>query len=244
MAAPPDDVVHHVHDRYLKEVVEGLGLCPFARHSREQGRVHRPLFHVDEHTPEPKDVAQQVLELVRTHADVEIVLPTFVDPRGRFETPSAFETFTTSVREAYDALDGPVFFMVAFHPRLSETVDRERPLTKDSLVPLIRRTPDPVIQCVNGIVLEKARVAAQQAARRKLLEAHADDPVLRAMIERSVQTDSELSADIARANFTACGTGEGFAKLEGTIAEIKAERDAAYRGATLEPPCDKPDSVS
>ncbi len=226
---PSDEAVHRVHERYLVDVVEGLGLCPFARHSREQGRVHRPLFRVSNDAPTPAGVAEQLRVRIREHPDAEIVLLTFVDPHGRFAAPDPFERFVTALRSAYAALDAPLFFMVAFHPRLAETIDQTRPLTKDTLVPLIRRTPDPVIQCVNGEVLERARVAAQQAARRKLLEAHEGDPVLRAMIERSIQTDSELSADIARANFDAVGSDEGRAELERRLAEIQLERDRLQR---------------
>ena len=223
---PIDDAeVHRIHARYLEEVVEGLGLCPFARRSREQGRVHRPLFRVEADAPAPHQVAEAIAELTRSHDDAEILLATFVDPSGRFESPAAFESFVTEVKEAYAPLEAPTYFMVAFHPRLDETLDPSRPLTKDTLVPLIRRTPDPVIQCVNAQVLERARANAQQAAFRKLMDAHGHDPVLRAMLERSVQTDSELSADIARANFESCGSSEGRAELERRITAIIAERN-------------------
>ena len=223
-----DDAVLRIHARYLEEVVEGLGLCPFARHSREQGRVHRPLVRVHGEHPTPAAVADRIAEVVEAHDDAEILLVTFIDPHRRFDAPDVFDRFVTAVREDYAARGGAVWFMVAFHPRLAETIDSTRPLTKDTLVPLIRRTPDPVIQCVNAAVLEKARVAAQQAAHRKLLEQHGHDPVLRAMIERSVQTDSELSADIARTNFETCGSGDGRAELDRRIAAIAADRDATY----------------
>ena len=215
-----DDEVHRIHARYLEEVVEGLGLCPFARRSREQGRVHRPLLRVEGETPTPADVAAVVAACASKHEDAEIILVTFVDPQGRFETPAAFERFVVQVRAAYTELHAPLYFMVAFHPRLDEMVDTLKPLTKDTLVPLIRRTPDPVIQCVNARVLERARAQAQQATQRKMLETHGHDPVLRAMIERSVQTDSELSADIARTNFEACGQGQGRDELERRIAAL------------------------
>lgn len=219
-----DEEVHRIHARYLEEVVEDLGLCPFARRSREQGHVHRPLFRVRGSSPTANEVAQGVATCVRTHADAEIILVTFVDDEGHYDEPTVFEAFVTAVREAYAAMDAPLYFMVAFHPRLDETVDTTRTLTKDTLVPLIRRTPDPVIQCVNGAVLERARAQAQQAAHRKLLEMHGGDPILRSMLERSVQTDSELSADIARANFDACGHGEGREELERRIRALISAR--------------------
>ena len=45
---PPEALIQALHDRYLLEVVEDLGLCPFARRCREQGRVARPLFYAPE----------------------------------------------------------------------------------------------------------------------------------------------------------------------------------------------------
>ena len=190
--------------------------------------MHRPLIHVADVSPDPAHVATALHEITAEQADAEIVLITFVDPHGVFSDPGVFDDYVPQVRAAYTALGGPLYFMVAFHRQLARTVDTGRPLTKDTLVPLIRRTPDPVIQCVNAAVLERARVAAQQAAHRKLVEAHANDPVLRAMIERSVQTDSELSADIARTNFEAVGTGEGRDRLEARVASICEDRDRTY----------------
>ena len=119
--------------------------------------------------------------------------------------------------------------MVGFHPRLgSEPVPASTP-TKEALVSAIRRSPDPVIQCVRISVLEKARAQAQRTARQRLLESLADaDPRILALAERSVQTDSELSAEIARANFAAVGGGAGRRELEARIQSILAERESAY----------------
>jgi hypothetical protein len=66
------------------------------------------------------------------------------------------------------------------------------------------------------------------SARERLRERFADDPVMSAMIARSVQADSELSADIARHNFAAVGAGQGRAALERRLADIAADRAAAY----------------
>ncbi len=226
--SPPAEVVHRIHDRYLQEVVEGLGLCPFARRSRELGRVHRPLFWVSDGDPTPEQAARALEQCVVEHPDAEIVLLTFIDDGRRFAATSPFEAFVVDVRAAYERLDAPRWFMVAFHPAF--VADDSRPLTKDSLVPLIRRSPDPVIQCVNARVLERARAQAQEAAHRRLVESlGAQDPVLRAMIENSVQADSELSADIARTNFAAVGAGDGRETFERILADIHRDRDEAYR---------------
>lgn len=218
-------VVHRIHDRYLLEVVEGLNLCPFARHSREQGRVHRPLFWIDEARPDPAVSAQTLATLLEEQPDTEIVLLTYLDNKRVFPTSRDFDAFVAEVRAAYGQLSGPVFFMVGFHLKLGQDIDK---VTKDSLVPLIRRSPDPVIQCVSGAVLERVRAQAQVTAHKRMVESFADDPVMRAMIERSVQSDSELSAEIARNNFASVGEGDGRARLEGVLADIMVDRDASY----------------
>lgn len=230
VAIVPAAVVHRVHDRYLVEVVEDLGLCPFARRSREQRRVHRPLLHGN---PSPADAAASLSAVLAQHPDAEIVLLTFPPAAGatRWATARPFDHFVKTVREHYDRAGGPTFFMVGFHPESGGLAPGEQPprLTPDSLVPTLRRTPDPVIQCVNADVLEQARRQAQQAAHAKLLaEAERTDPRLAELLRRSIQPDSTLSADIARRNFEQVAQGDGRARLEAIITDIAADRDRAY----------------
>lgn len=229
-AEPSDATVHRIHDRYLLEVVEGLGLCPFSRRSREAGRVQRPLLRATPHGFDAELAAMRVRETVEKHPSVEIILLTFVDLAGHFADVTVFEGFTAQVRQTYQAYQGSPaeFFMVAFHPDSGRDLPTDRPLNQDMLVQLIRRSPDPVIQCVNAEVLDRARRQAQRAAHQRLLASVQHDPRLVAMIERSVQTDSELSAEIARNNFAAVGRGLGRERLESTLREIAADRAASY----------------
>jgi environmental stress-induced protein Ves len=228
---PPPEVVHRVHDRFLVDVVEPLGLCPFARRSRELGRVHRPLVYEPDATP--AQIAARLSALVAEFPDAEIVLFTFVDPgpAPRFTRARELDDFVKAIKPAYDALHSPGFFMVGFHPRSGEPDPGDAPprATSDSLVPLLRRTPDPVIQCVRAEVLERVRWQAQQAAHAKMIaEAEKLDPRLRKILEHSVQPDSTLSADIARKNFESVGAGEGRERLEAVLAEIARDRDETY----------------
>jgi hypothetical protein len=227
---PSDERVHRVHDRYLVEVVEGLGLCPFARRSRELGRVHRPLFRVHDDQPTAEDAAACLAELVAAAPDAEIVLLTFIEREPkRFGDAKAFDAFVAEVREAYTGHEAPHFFMVGFHPTSGAEIEASsRELTRDSLVPIIRRTPDPVIQCVAADVLERARAQAQAVAHERLRESVAHDPVLRALVERSIAPDPELSAEIARNNFEAVGTGAGLEELRRRLEAIASARDEAY----------------
>ncbi|NVB38984.1 DUF1415 family protein [Pseudenhygromyxa sp. WMMC2535] len=228
---PPKTVIQAIHDRYQREIIEAMNLCPFARRSREQGRVHRPLFIAKDetHTPEPAEVAARLAELVSAHADAEIVLLTFPVPPGHpWETPVSFEGFLTTLRDAWGRLPPPrEFFMVSFHPKLQ--LPKDRALTPDSLVSLIRRSPDPVIQCVDAAMLGRVRRQAQAAARERMLrELEAKDPALAALFARSIQPDPELSLDIARQNFAAHGAPDDRDRLERALCNLRADRDRAY----------------
>lgn len=210
-----------------------MGLCPFARRSRELGRVHRPIYIAGERAahdePDPVEVAEALAALVRRHRDAEIVLLTFPTPASHaWMDPPRFETFLTALREAWDACPPPrQFYMVSFHPKA--VLPRDRALTADSLVSLIRRSPDPVIQCVDAEVLDRVRRQAQASARQRMLaDLQAKDPALAALFERSINPDPELSSEIARTNFEAHGQGDGRARLERVLADIHEARDRAY----------------
>lgn len=240
---PPWAALEALHARYVLEVVEELGLCPFARKCRELGRLHRPSFVVAAGVA-AQDAAEQLAGLVAAHPDAEVVLLTFVTrgavpgtPSGPtalerdFADPERFEEFTRELREAYGALARKErFYMVSFHPAFTQA-GRRRALTQDSLVPLLRRTPDPVIQCIRAELLDQIRRQAQAAADARFREEMARmGPEFLAMAERSIRPDPELSQDIARHNFTSVGAGEGRARLEATIAEILAGRAALEAG--------------
>ena len=83
---PPEALIQALHDRYLLEVVEDLGLCPFARRCREQGRVARPLFYAPEDPAGdaalPAQAASEVAALSAAQPTLEVVLLTFVLPHA------------------------------------------------------------------------------------------------------------------------------------------------------------------
>ena len=225
-----------IHDRYLLEVVEDLNLCPFARRCRETGRLQRPLFDLRRRPPgepTPEECAAVLADTALAHPDVEIVLLTFLAPDDHpWRGPDAFEDHVRALRDAYAQRyerhgQAPRFYMVAFHPA-PRRADPARPLTQDSLVPLIRRTPDPVIQCIRADLLDGIRRQAQAAAEARFRAEIAKlDPEIRALLARAVQSDPELSGDIARANFARVGAGEGRDLLERLIADLHAARRAA-----------------
>jgi len=220
-----------IHTRYLVEVVEELGLCPFARRCRQQGRLERPLIQVPERPPEPQKIGQILAAVETKNPAVEIVLLTFVVPRHNptFSTPAGFDAWVRSLREAYETVQQHQsslrYYMVGFHPKNRR--DPKRPLTRDSLVPLLRRTPDPVIQCIRADLLDDLRRQAQEVAQTKFREEVAKlAPELQTMLAHAVSTDSELSSEIADNNFSRVGCSEGLERLEHRIGEILRARDA------------------
>lgn len=228
MADPPEEAIQAVHDRYQQEAVEGLGLCPFARRSREQGRVLRPLVYATEAAPAVA-AARVLRELSCSHPDVEVVLITFVlprDPAHAWHDVDQFEAVVKEVREAYEQEEGarPRYYMVGFHPRPHAPDPRRKP-TPDSLVPLLRRSPDPVIQCIRADLLDDLRRQAQVAADARFMAEMAKlGPEFKLLAQQAILSDPELSADIARHNFASVGTGAGREALERVLADILAAR--------------------
>ncbi len=230
---PPEALIQALHDRYLLEVVEDLGLCPFARRCREQGRVARPLFYAPD-DPEadaalPALAAARVAALSEAQPELEVVLLTFVLPRAAghpWHDVDAFEELVRAVRDSYEARTPPGrrFYMVGFHPGLRGP-DTRRPPTPDGLVPLLRRTPDPVIQCIRADLLDHIRKQAQVAANARFIaEMTRLGPEYAALASQAIQSDPELSADIARHNFEQVGAGPGRATLESRIQALLAAR--------------------
>ncbi len=218
-----------LHERYLIEQVEDMDLCPFARRSRVQGRVHRPCWWLGAREQlAPREVIDALVALVEAHPEVEIVLPTFIcDVDHPWQQAERFETFLRSVREGYEGRGGEPFYMVSFHPapRLARGE-----LSADSLVVRLRRTPDPVIQCVRVSALERVRRAANARAHLALLDElerryGALDPSTREVIANSAP-QNHLSQEIARRNFEAVGHGEGLAALEAALDGLWRERRA------------------
>jgi hypothetical protein len=134
------------NDRYLREFVEALHLCPFARRCREDGKLHRRVLLAG-------DDAVAALREVEAlpESSVEVALLLFPQAlTGSPDAARAFEEFAAGMREQ---LARPAaFYCVAFHPDLPRDLgDAHR------AVPFFRRSPDPTLQLVRVSVLEAIR---------------------------------------------------------------------------------------
>ena len=216
-----------IHLDYVTQVVEDLDVCPFARRSRNMGRVLRPMFFVSSAAPEMAEVADVVEQCVLDHPDVEIILLTFICPGSHpWHQPGAFEDALRQLRQVYEDESRERFYMVSFHPNVTPS---QTP-TPDNFVSQLRRTPDPVIQCVRSSVLDQVRKQANERKHLQMLDELERqygpmEPGLKATLLASAP-ENHLSAGIAQKNFQTCSTGEQSQRFEDIIDALNARRRA------------------
>jgi hypothetical protein len=136
--------------RYVMEIVDAFGLCPWADRARREGHVTEVVF--DQTSPE---VFEPTLASMTEHADrIDIDVALFIYPRigvNRLD----FEHFARRLR-ALDAERHPPsripFAIAAFHPDAPPVL-----ANPDRLVPYLRRTPDPTLQLVRESTLDRVR---------------------------------------------------------------------------------------
>lgn len=201
-----------IYRRYATEVVEGLGLCPWAEHARRAGHVVERVLLLS--TPDVQPAMDVVAELAG-RPEVEILLVIFplleLDRRR-------FEHFVAELREA-DAkrheLGSIPFVMAAFHPDAeAELSDPER------LIPFLRRSPDPTIQLVRRSVLERVRRRAPEGTG--FVDLRQLDPR-----ELAAEEPLGLRERIARDNLETVQR-MGVARVEELLADIRRDRDRSY----------------
>ena len=166
------------NDRYLREFVEALELCPFARRCRETGRLARRVLRGEQPS---EATAAAVRELEATREDeVEVALLIFPEVTWGVK---AFDGFRDEVRGWLRQ-----FYCVAFHPDLPmDLSDANR------AVAFLRRSPDPTLQLVRIATLDRVRSV------RPAGSFYVDPSKLSADELRSLESVS-VSEQIARAN--------------------------------------------
>ncbi len=217
-----------LHERYVTEVVEELNLCPFSRRARERGEVERMTWLASEARDDPEGVAHAFAQRAVDHDGLAIGLLTFVtwgdDP---WHDTRAFDAFRRAVHASYSGdPDRPSFHMVSFHPSLA--LRPGAPLNPQTAVALLRRTPDPVIQCVRASVLDAIQAEGRERARAERAAELADvlatlPESMRAAIECS-EVEDPVSASIARRNHEL--VAQTPKRLEDPIAALIRAREA------------------
>ncbi len=155
------------NDRYVREFVEAFNLCPYAKRTRETGKLKRVVLLEAGGAPGTQgfDAAAAALdeafrrfeELPEASIDVGLVLlPALAaDLAQGKEGAHAFEALLSAARERMQARhpngDTP-FYCVPFHPGFASDLSDEH-----RAVRFIRRTPDPTVQLVRASVLREVR---------------------------------------------------------------------------------------
>jgi hypothetical protein len=129
------------NDRYLREFVEALDLCPFAKRCRESGRLVRRVVLGDAVEGALAALAA-VSELPEEACEVALLL--FPEFTAGIE---AFRDLCAKVRARAD-----LFHCVAFHPDLPMDVS-----DANRAVSFLRRAPDPTLQLVRVTTLDRVR---------------------------------------------------------------------------------------
>ncbi|MEY3011272.1 MAG: hypothetical protein RIT45_7 [Pseudomonadota bacterium] len=182
------------NDAFLRDVVERLESCPFARGCREEGGLWRAVSWADPAQAPARMLAlAEALQAQARARRPEVAL--MVLPGLSSLSAAAFDALHLGLREAYEALPTPRFYVVAFHP--DYPVDARSPAT---LVRFWRRSPDPTLQFVAREVLAPLRRSADEADRvrraAELIEAGAGVEEL----ERALRPPRDLSARVAEQN--------------------------------------------
>ncbi len=206
------DEALRVYHRYATEVVEPLGLCPWAKRARMEGRVTRRV--ILQSRPTAEDVLPH-LDAVAAAGNIQVSLLLF--PRFDVEL-NEFRRFATAVRQADGARFPPgeaPLYMAEFHPRAA--LDTGSPAR---LISFIQRTPDPTIKLVRRSGLDAVREREQSGTMYL-------DPQALMSGELPEPPELPLHERIARTNFETIEE-YGFERLSAIMDDIKRDRDRSY----------------
>jgi hypothetical protein len=211
--------VERVHRRYQLEVVEALGLCPWAKDARVAGRVRMGVSFMSD----PDSAAAWALvEATMTADDIEVGILVF--PALALQR-LPFSHFVAAVRaeEAARTARGPNRIALAdFHPQASADM-----ASAERLVPFLRRAPDPMIQIVRQTALESVRLSEDQGTSF-LDPSHYDLASLMSL----PASPPALAARVARNNARTLER-VGVAHVEALVADILRDRNASYAALGL-----------
>lgn len=193
--------VRRILERYLVEVVERYGFCPWATSARVN---HEIGVEVVWGTPAIDDFVDAI---DRSFAAPTIRVAMIVAPELTIDL-RALHTLRNRVAE-----QRPAYGIAEFHP--AGAIDLATPAR---LVPWLRRSPDPLLQCVPLTLLETVRAKSQPD---RMLQAQ--------IIQGLAKVPRDVEAQIAEANHAT--TTAHRAQIEAVLDDITRDRDAAYARA-------------
>ena len=206
-----------LHARYLIEIVEACGFCPWAKRSRIEGRIRQHVSMADTEEPAIADT-QQAISRWTLEPRVEVgfmIFPRLSIARLDFDALGGKVNARESKRHAIGEVP---FVLAAFHPDArADTVTGER------FIPFLRRTPDPCLQLVRVSVLDAVRANTPQGTRLMDLEELVKNNFV-------LREEIPLRERIAKQNLAAAKE-MGLEVLAAKLDEIIADRKRTY--ATL-----------
>ena len=147
-----------LHERYEREIVDALALCPWARGARAGGSRRASVLL--QTSPDHLDATLASIAELAGDSGAEVAFLMY--PRLSINR-RAFEEFAARIRTADAArheLGQTPFVFAAFHPDAEADMrDPER------LIPFLRRTPDPTLQLLRASLLERVRGGAPQGTQ-------------------------------------------------------------------------------
>jgi hypothetical protein len=195
------------NDRYLREFVEALRFCPYAKPCRESGKLQRRVLW-------SRDEALAAIREMEAlpEQNVEVALLIFpAEPASGETSARDFAAFCAGLRERMFAAHGgdAPFYCVAFHPDLPRDL-----LDANRAVHFIRRSPDPTLQLVRASVLRAVRGDAGGGSR------YVDTSKLSVEEAMALASPLSLAERIAQANFATLQR-EGADRLEELLCSFR-----------------------
>lgn len=214
---PREAAVHHLLGRYLVEVVEEWGLCPWAQKARLRGEVKVAVAWGSSCEAE---VACQLARRCLEDPAARVVMLVFPELVGG---ASALEPLRDEV-----ALLVPDAGVAAFGPHgahgAPDLLDLDLALSSPArLVPLLRRSPDPMLQLVPFSLLDELRAQPPPA------ELGQQARVLAGLV---APPPPSLVDGIALRNHAAISPDRG-ARLLATLEELARDRAERYAAAGI-----------
>ena len=201
-----------VHERYMVEVVEAFGLCPWARDARIHGRVHLHVTFLT--TPDPMQLAAEVDACMQSDAtEIGMLLCPLLAL-----TPRQWRHVSADVRAAQQQLNMNLRVAIAdFHPNAAADLT-----TADRLVPFLRRSPDLMLQIVRTDVLTRVRRSQEQGT------SFVDASLLSALsLDQLAIPAPSLTERVAQSNLRTIQRA-GVTQLEAILEDIQTDRKRAY----------------
>jgi hypothetical protein len=199
--------VLRINERWIREVVERFGICPFAEPALKAGHVARRAI-VGRDDAERAAAARVLVEELARDEKIEVALLIFPSVTM---SADAFDAWCAPLRAAH-----PAFVAAVFHPESAYDV-----ATAAQAVGFFRRAPDPTLQLVRVTALDAVRGSGGKFMFDFSAEAWAELKKREHRLPTSERIGRDNHAMLMR---------EGISTLQAIYDDIRADRQRSYGG--------------